>query len=60
MYTIYINIYTFVVKKVISYYCNNRSDVFPSALDMQKAFDKVNLGFLFNKLISHDIPLHMI
>ena len=51
---------TFVVKEVISYYCNNGTDVFSCALDMQKAFDKVNLIVLFKKLISRDIPLHMI
>ena len=51
---------TFAVKEVISYYCNNRSNVFSCALDMQKAFDKVNLVVLLKKLISRDIPLHMI
>ena len=47
---------TFVVKEVISY----GSDVFFCTLDMLKAFDKINLVVLFKKLISRDIPLHMI
>ena len=34
--------------------------MFFCALDMQQAFDKVNLIVLFKKLISRDIPLHMI
>ena len=49
-----------VIVEVISYYCNNGSDVFSCALDMQKAFNKDNLVVLFKKLISRDIPLHMI
>ena len=55
-----INHCTFVVKEVISYYCNNESNVFSCALDMQKAFDKVKLVVLFKKLIPRDISLHMI
>ena len=34
---------TFVAKEVIAYYINNGSDVFSCAIDMQKAFDRVDL-----------------
>jgi len=51
---------TFVVKEVVSYYLNNNSDVYACALDMQKAFDRVDLIKLFTKLISSVLPAHVI
>jgi hypothetical protein len=39
-----------VVKEVISYYIDNSSEVFACAIDMQKAFDRVDLVKLFSKL----------
>ena len=47
---------TFVIKEVISYYVNNNLDVFPCALDMQKAFNRINLIKLFNKLSVRGFP----
>jgi Reverse transcriptase (RNA-dependent DNA polymerase) len=49
---------THVAKEVIAYYVNNGSDVFSCALDLQKAFDKVNLIKLFRKLHARCIPSH--
>ena len=45
----HINHCTFVAKEVIglSYYINSGSDVYACALDMQKAFDRVDLVKLF-------------
>ena len=56
LYTIIIA-HLIAVKEIISYYCNNGSDVFSCALDKQKTFNKVNLVVLFKKLLSRDIPL---
>ncbi len=47
---------TFVIKEVVSYYLNNNSDVFACALDMQKAFDRVDLMVLFKKLSMRAFP----
>ena len=38
------------IKKIISYYNLNKSPVYMCMLDVSKAFDKVNLVLLFNKL----------
>ena len=38
------------IKEIISYYNLNRSPVYMCMLDASKAFDKVNLLLLFNKL----------
>ena len=48
---------TFVAKEVIAYYINNGSDVFSCAIDMQKAFDRVDLTKLFKKLLQRSIPV---
>lgn len=48
---------TFVAKEVIAYYINNGSDVFSCAIDMQKAFDRVDLTKLFKKLLQRPIPV---
>ena len=34
---------SFVIQEVVSYYLYNNSGAFASALDMQKAFDRVDL-----------------
>ena len=41
---------------LILYYVNNNSDVFAYALDMLKAFDRINLIKLFNKLFIRGFP----
>ena len=46
---------TFVAKEVISYYINSCSDVYACALDMQKAFDRVDIIKLFCKLLQRPI-----
>ena len=51
---------TFVAKKVIQYYLNNGSEVYGCTLDMQKAFDEVNLLKLFAKLQFRQLPAHML
>ena len=38
------------IKEIISYYNLNGSPVYKCMLDASKAFDKVNLLFIFNKL----------
>ena len=43
------NYCTYVVREVIDYYRNNGSDVFACTLDMQKAFDRVDISKLFNR-----------
>ena len=48
---------TFVAKEVIAYYINNGSDVFSCSIDMQKAFDRVDLTKLFKKLLQRPIPV---
>ena len=40
---------TYVAREVINYYRNKGCDVFACTLDMQKAFDRVNLIKLFNR-----------
>ena len=51
---------TFVVREVVDYYLNNGSPVYACALDMQKAFDRVNFIKLFAKLMYIGLPLHTI
>ena len=51
---------TFVVKEVIDYYLHNDSDVYACTLDMQKAFDRVNIIKLFCKLLVRKLPVHII
>ena len=46
------------IKEVINYYNLNKSPVYMCMLDASKAFDKVNLLLLFNKLrYERDVPL---
>ena len=52
---LYTNHCTFVAKEVISYYINSGSDVYACALDMQKAFDRVDLVKFFRKLLQRPI-----
>ena len=51
---------TFVAREVIDYYRNNGSDVFACTLDMQKAFDRVNLIKLFNRPALRQLPVHIV
>ena len=51
---------THVVKEVIKYYMNNESEVFACTIDMQKAFDRVDLIKLFNKLLIQEFPVHIV
>ena len=51
---------THVVKEVIKYYMNNESEVFASTIDIQKAFDRVDLIKLFNKLLIREFPVHIV
>ena len=51
---------TFVVKEVVSYYINNDSAVYSCAIDMSKAFDKVDLVKLFKRLSLRVLPVHII
>ena len=39
-----------VLKEVISYYAHSNTDVFACALNIQKAFDRVDLIALFRKI----------
>ena len=51
---------TYVVREVINYYRNNGSDVFACTLDMQKAFDRVNIIKLFNRPALRQLPMHIV
>jgi Reverse transcriptase (RNA-dependent DNA polymerase) len=51
---------TFIAKEVSQYYINNGSDVFACALDMKKAFDRVDLAILFMKLKHRQLPCHIL
>ena len=44
------------VRSVVDYFTNHCSNVNLCALDMSKAFDKVNHYALFNKLMDRSIP----
>ena len=46
----------FVLTEVIKYYLDNGSNVFLSALDLTKTFDKVNHFKLFTALFEKRIP----
>ena len=50
----------FTVKIVIKYYTKQKSSVYTCFLDAAKAFDRVNCGTLFSKLINRNIPLVII
>ena len=47
---------TTMVKKIISYYNSNHSDVYACLVDASKAYDKLNFGKLFQILIDRGIP----
>ena len=47
---------TWAVQETVSYYLRNNSEVFCCLLDFSKAFDKVNFGSLFQKLLDRDFP----
>ena len=49
-----------IVTETINYYINNESDVYMCCIDASKAFDRVNLVVLFNKLRKRNIcPLYL-
>ena len=50
------NHYSFVLKEVISYYLRSNTDVFACALDIKKAFDRVDLIALFRKISLRKFP----
>ena len=47
-------------KNVLSYYKRNNTSMFLCYMDASKAFDRVNHGKLFNKLINRQIPLYLV
>ena len=47
---------SFVLKEVISYHLRRNTDVFACALDIQKAFDRVDLIALFRKISLRKFP----
>ena len=50
----------FIVKEVLSYFNKQHTTVTMAALDISKAFDKVNHYVLFNKLLDRDVPICLI
>ena len=54
------NMCTFVVKEIVSYYVNNDSAVYFCAIDMSKAFDRVDLVKLFKRLSSRALQVYII
>ena len=46
----------FLLKEVIAHYQNNGTPVFICFMDVSKAYDKVNQGILFRKLVDRGIP----
>ena len=48
---------TWLVVESISYFTRNGNDVFCCFMDMKKAFDMVEHGMLFRKLLKRNIPL---
>ena len=51
---------TFVLQEVARHFINNGSCSFACLLDLKKAFDRVNLSKLFDKLRSCGAPPHML
>ena len=54
------NMCKFVLKEVIIYYINNYSAVYLYAIDMSKAFDRVDLVKLFKKLSLRELSVNII
>ena len=50
----------YTVREVVSYFTKNNSTVNLCALDVSKAFDRVNYFSLFSKLIDRNIPRNII
>ncbi len=48
--------YTMVLKEVINYYLNNKSDVYTCFIDTTKAFDHIRYDKLFQILIKRGVP----
>ena len=47
----------FLLKQTIAQYNYNGSPIFVAFLDSSKAFDKVNYGVLFKKLVEAKVPM---
>ncbi len=47
---------TLVLKEVINYYLNNKSDLYTCFLDATKAFDRIRYDKLFQILIKRGVP----
>ncbi len=47
---------TLVLKEVINYYLNNKSDVYTCFIDATKAFDRIRYDKLFQILIKRGVP----
>lgn len=48
---------TTIFKEIVTYYRNRGTNVYCCFVDATKAFDRVNIGKLFNLLLSRDTPL---
>ena len=51
---------TYALKEDIEYYKNRNTSVFVTMLDASKAFGKLNLWLLFQKLLSRNAPLFIV
>ena len=50
----------FSVRKITEYFVKNGSTVNLCSLDLTKAFDRMNHGILFNKLMDRNIPKYLV
>ena len=50
----------FVLKEVVEKYTHANSCVYASYLDASKAYDRVNHGVLFRKLLENNFPLYIV
>ena len=47
---------TTILKETVAHYTNNGSNVYCTFVDLKKAFDRVNINFLLDKLITKKLP----